>query len=208
MLSPYDQAVKDIIATGQRLDARGLAPATAGNYSVRLKDGRAAITVSGRHKGRLSAADIMLVDADGKALEDKKPSAETLLHAHIYKLFPDATAILHVHSVACMALTRFSGVKEFVLENYELLKIFPNTETHDVRFALPVAENSQDMSEIIAEIDVRLKKPGAAPAYIIRNHGFYAWGRNMAEAEHIVEALEHLFQCELEIAKLKAGARS
>ncbi len=45
-------AAAAIVATGYRLDQRGLAPATGGNYSIRLSDGSLAVTVSGAHKGR------------------------------------------------------------------------------------------------------------------------------------------------------------
>src|SRR6185312_7657453 len=62
MAMSLDEAVAAIIASGQRLNARGLAPATSGNYSVRPGDDRIAVTVSGRHKGRLSREDVMLVD--------------------------------------------------------------------------------------------------------------------------------------------------
>ena len=63
----YDQAVDILIAAGQRLDSRGLAPATSGNFSVRLDEERIAVTVSGRHKGRLTRDDVMLVNPDGVA---------------------------------------------------------------------------------------------------------------------------------------------
>ncbi len=43
-------AAADIIAAGKFLAAKGWAPATSGNYSVRLADGRVAITVSGYMK--------------------------------------------------------------------------------------------------------------------------------------------------------------
>ena len=68
-----DEAVEAIVASGRRLDARGLAPATSGNYSVRVDEGKIAVTVSGRHKGRLTRDDVMLVDERGNALENKKP---------------------------------------------------------------------------------------------------------------------------------------
>jgi methionine salvage enolase-phosphatase E1 len=37
-----------------------MVPATSGNFSARLPDNNMAITVSGRHKGRLTAAEIGL----------------------------------------------------------------------------------------------------------------------------------------------------
>ena len=61
-----ESAVLEIISVGRRLDARGLAAATSGNYSLRVNDNRIAITVSGSHKGQLSQADVMLVDGEGR----------------------------------------------------------------------------------------------------------------------------------------------
>jgi len=208
MISAFDQAVKDIIATGQRLGVRGLAPGAAGNYSIRLKDGRIVITVSGRHKGRLTPADLMLVDENGKALEDKKPSDETLLHTHIYSVYPEACAVLHGHSIVGLAITRFSGADEIVFENYEMLKIFPGIDTHEATLRIPIVDNSQDMVALSKTVDARLSPENNIAAYIIRDHGFYTWGRNIQEAEHIAEALEHLLLCELELMKLNAGAKS
>src|SRR5579862_5043262 len=99
MYAAPDEARRTLVAVGHRLDARGLAPATSGNYSVRLADGRIAITVSGAHKGRLLPEDVMLVDAEGTALDNKRPSAETGLHTSLYKLYAHINAMLHVHSV-------------------------------------------------------------------------------------------------------------
>src|ERR1700757_5038535 len=92
-------AVTAIIQAGGRMDARGWVPATAGNISVRLDEGRVAITRSGGHKGFLTPDHVMQVDLDGAPLTaGKKPSAETLLHCQIYRLFPQAGAVLHGHS--------------------------------------------------------------------------------------------------------------
>jgi methylthioribulose-1-phosphate dehydratase len=197
----YEQAAREIIAAGQRLDARGLAPATAGNYSIRLGDGTIAITVSGRHKGRMNESDIMLIDAEAKPLVDKKPSAETLLHTHIYKRYPHANAVLHTHSIPGVALTRFLPRNEYLtLEGYELLKAFPGIDTHATRIDLPVFSNTQDMRALSVAVDAKLEDN--TPAYLIRDHGIYVWGRDMEEAERVAEALEHLLHCEIEMMKL------
>jgi len=201
-----DEATKAIIASGRRLDAHGLAAATSGNYSARLADGRVAITVSGRHKGRLGPDDIMLVDQQGTALQDKKPSAETALHTLIYRLFPQINAVLHVHSVAGVALTRYlPTAREIVLDGYEMLKAFPGISTHQATVRLPVYENTQDMPSLAEVVSRRLQASATVPAYLIRGHGEYGWGKDLEEAERIIEALEHLLQCELEALRLKGG---
>ncbi len=206
MATSIDEAVEAIIASGRRLDARGLAPATSGNFSVRLADGRIAVTVSGRHKGRLTRDDVMLVDAQGTALESKKPSAETALHTVIYRLFPRVDAVLHVHSVPVVALTRHlpqaTGIH---LEGYEMLKAFPGITTHETVVDVPVFENSQDIPNLAREVAERLPATGAqAPAYLIRGHGAYGGGKDLEEAERVIEGLEHLLSCEIEAIRLRS----
>lgn len=205
----HDQAVTTIIAAGQRLDARGLAPATSGNFSVRLDPERIAVTVSGRHKGRLSAADVMLVNHDGMALEEKKPSAETALHTHLYQLYPQVNAILHVHSVPVVTLTRYlDDAAAVTLQGYEMLKAFPGIGTHATSVEIPIFANTQDIPTLAREVDERLRRQTGAPAYLIRGHGAYGWGKDMEEAERVIEALEHLLSCEIEALRLRAGVKS
>jgi methylthioribulose-1-phosphate dehydratase len=209
MITSLDEAVEAIVASGRRLDARGLAPATSGNYSVRLSEGRFAVTVSGRHKGRLGRDDVMLVNADGIALENKKPSAETALHTQVYKLYPQVNAVLHVHSVPVVTLTRhLPAASEVVLEGYEMLKAFPGITTHETVVGIPIFENSQDIEALAKHVSHRFRTGLAAPAYLIRGHGAYGWGQDIEEAERVIEALEHLLSCEIEAIRLRAGGRA
>ena len=201
----FETAARNICEAGRLLDAKKMAPASSGNYSMRLDDGAFGVTVSGFHKGRLSPENIMRVDGDGKALEPKKPSAETLLHTQIYRHFPEANAILHVHSTAGVVLTRFSR-DDIVLEGYEMLKIFPAISTHDVKVTLHAVDNTQDMPAMCDELEAEL--PGLdVSAYIIRDHGFYVWGRDMETCVNMCEAVDHMLSVELELLKLRAGAR-
>ena len=204
-----DDAVEAIVASGRRLDARGLAPATSGNYSVRVDAGRIAVTVSGRHKGRLTRDDVMLVDERGSALENKKPSAETGLHTLVYELFPEANAVLHVHSVPVVTLTRhLPAAAEIVLRDYEMLKAFPGITTHDTAVGIPIFANSQNIPALAQEVRKRLQAAAPVPAYLIRGHGAYGWGKDMEEAERVIEALEHLLSCEIEAIRLRNGVQA
>ena len=185
----FDEAAEALAALGGAFHPRGWAPATAGNYSARLDDGRIAITVSGAHKGRLTPADIMLLDSG----DPRRPSAETALHLMIYRAFPDVRSVLHSHAAISVALGRASG-GAWTIEGQELLKALPGVDTHETSIAIPIVENSQDMSLIKAAAMPRL---GAAPAFMIRSHGLYGWGRSIAEAERVIEALEWLAEAEL-----------
>ena len=207
----FDEAADAICATGRRLAALGLASATSGNYSARLADGRIAITVSGRPKGRLRPEDVMLLTDRGTVSSDRsdgdrrKPSAEAALHMALYRLYPHTHAVLHVHSVAAVTLTRYrAAATDLVLEGYEMLKAFPGISTHATSLSIPVFENSQDLTIMAECVSQRLRTAPAVPAFLIRGHGAYGWGKDLDESERIIEALEHLLLCELEALRLPA----
>jgi methylthioribulose-1-phosphate dehydratase len=191
------QAAEALIGVGRAFHARGWAPATAGNYSARLDDGRIAITVSGAHKGRLSAGDIMVLDSG----DPRRPSAETALHLAIYRAFPAVGSVLHSHAPVSVALGRSLWGGAWTIEGHELLKALPGIDTHEASVSVPVVENSQDMQVIERAVMPRL---GGVPAYMIRGHGLYGWGADVAEAERVVEALEWLAEAELAERRFKA----
>ena len=193
----FPDAAAQIVAVGRWLDAKGWAPATAGNYSMRLDDGSFAVTVSGKHKGRLTADDVMRVDNAGASLDGKKPSAETALHLDLYARFPDCGAVLHSHSPEAVGLSRTVDGDAYTLTGHEMLKVLPGITTHDISVALPIVDNSQDMANIIAAVAPALLAPDAIPAYLIRGHGLYGWGRDMAAAERVIEGIEWMIAAEL-----------
>ncbi|MBA4757828.1 methylthioribulose 1-phosphate dehydratase [Sphingosinicella sp.] len=203
--SIFAEAAEAIIAVGRAFDARGWAPATSGNYSVRLNDGSFAVTVSGWHKGRLTPDGVMRVDAAGTSLDGKRPSAETALHLSLYRRFPEVGAVLHSHSPQAVALSRALG-GNWTIRGHELAKAFPGMTTHDAEIAVPIVENSQDMAEIEAAIAPYLAEEMPPPAYLIRGHGLYGWGRDIAEAERVIEAAEWLAACEVAERSMRRDA--
>jgi len=192
-----------LIAAGRFIDQKGWVPATSGNFSARLPDGRIAITVSGKHKGHLQDEDIMLIDAEGHALDGKKPSAETLLHTSLYRRFPNAQAVLHPHSVNATLVSRLFG-DEIVLEDYELLKAFSGIDTHESRLVIPIFPNDQNIQRLAEKVEHYLDQHGSIQAYIIAGHGLYTWGASVKEALRHLEALEFLFDCELRLHGVKS----
>ena len=192
------EKTQHLIEAGRFIDSKGWVPATSGNFSARLSNGTIAITVSGKHKGRLDSDDIMLIDADGHSLDGKKPSAETLLHTAIYRRFPDMHAVLHPHSLNSILISRLFK-DEIVLNDYELLKALTNIDTHDARAVIPVFANDQDIPRLSEQVDRYMDNRGLIHAYIIAGHGFYTWGKSVQEALRHVEALEYLFDCEIRL---------
>lgn len=194
----FSRKADELIAAGRFIDSKGWVPATSGNFSARLSDGSIAITVSGRHKGRLQPDDIMRVDAAGQSLDGKKPSAETLLHTSLYRRYPDVHAVLHPHSMNATLAARIFG-HELVLENYELLKALTGIDTHESRAVIPIFANDQNIPRLAAEVDDYLDRHGDIHAYIIAGHGFYTWGPSIDATLRHLEALEFLFDCEIRL---------
>lgn len=197
------EAVEAIRAAGRRLDQRGWVPATAGNISLRLADGRIAITRSGFHKGFIPEDGVMAVDLHGRPeASNLRPSAETGLHCGIYRRFPAARAALHGHSVPATVLSRRGG-DHLELAGYELLKAFPGLPTHEASIRLPILDNDQDIARLQARVEqVWDATPDAPPGYILRGHGVYVWAEDMPGALMRLEALEFMLACELEAARL------
>jgi len=121
---PYDtqslrELANEIIVNARELSAAGLTPVTSSNFSCRLDERHAAITVSGRDKGRLHEADIMVVDMNGGAVgSEHRRSAETPLHTLMYRRFAEIGAVLHTHSVLQTVASRvFAGVGQVRFED-------------------------------------------------------------------------------------------
>jgi len=201
----YRHCVQSLVQVGSDLYHRGWSPATSSNYSLRVDANHCAITVSGKHKGALTADDIMLVDLDGRPCMDKKPSAETALHVWLYRRYPQVGAVLHTHSQTATILTRLKGGNRLCLQGYELQKAFAGTTTHEGELALPVFENTQDITALAAEVDAWLAEHDNPWAYLIRGHGVYAWGDTLDDCLRHLEALEYLLACELEVLRIQGA---
>lgn len=194
-MNDFNDCVQSLAEAGRQLYQMGMVPATSGNFSIRLDPDRIAITVSGRHKGRLTADDIMLIDLDGNSLDKRQPSAEKFLHTQIYHRFPNAGAVLHPHSIHATLISRLvEGVLE--LEDYELLKAFNGVMTHEARLHVPVFGNDQDIRRLAVDIDAWMESNEPVYGYLIRGHGFYTWGETIDDAMRHVEAFDYLFKCE------------
>ena len=193
-----------IVAAGRKLGAQGLTPATSSNFSMRLDDAHAAITISGRDKGTLTPNDIMVIDMDGRAVGTSgRPSAETLLHTQIYRRFADVNAVLHTHSRTQTVASRlFAGAGVIRFDGYELQKAIAGHTSHEQAIELPVFANTQDMPELVERVEAWIRADKPLCGYLIDGHGIYAWGRDMTEAERHIEAFEFLLGCELDLLML------
>ena len=182
---------------GREFHRRGWALGTSGNFSavVGRDPLRIAITASSLDKGQLTPEQILEIDSEGNVLTPTgKPSAETLLHVAIVRSL-GAGAVLHTHSVWSTILSDYHmGQGGFFIEGYEMLKGLSGVATHEHREWLPILENSQDMKTLSAETAQMLEENPGIHGFLIRRHGMYTWGKDLAEAARHVEILEFLLE--------------
>lgn len=172
MTANREQLAGEIIEAGRFLYGRGWSPATSSNYSVRLSDKEALLTVSGKHKGQLGPDDVLATDLAGNSLEPgKKPSAETLLHTQLYAWKPEIGAVLHTHSVNATVLSRLTLSDSLVFSDYELQKAFSGISTHECQVCVPIFDNDQDIARLAAKVQPWLDANSDCVGYLIRGHG-------------------------------------
>ncbi len=85
------------------------------------------------------------------------------------------------------------------LQDYELLKAFPDIDTHACEVTVPVFRNDQDIERLAQRVDDYMVNHKSVYGYLIEGHGFYTWGASVEDALRHVEAFEFLFDCELQM---------
>lgn len=181
------------------IGAKGWSPATGGNMSVREDARWCWLSESGKDKGSLTAADFLQVEiATNKAPSGRKPSAETGLHTLIYRLFPDAAAVLHVHTVNATVLSRVEKSGELRLSGYEMQKSLSGQTTHLDTLPIALFDNDQDIDALAGRIEAYSRENPLRYGFLLRGHGLTCWGRSVEEAKRHLEGLEFLFECEMQ----------
>jgi methylthioribulose-1-phosphate dehydratase len=181
---------------GRQCYARGWALGTSGNFSavVNRDPLRLAITSSGVDKGTLSVGEIVEIDQHGKVVAGSgRPSAEASLHLAIARA-RGAGAVLHTHSIWSTILSDAATEDGLAIQGYEMLKGLDGVGTHEHREWLPILDNTQDWAAAVPQVEAMLTEHPNAHGFLIRRHGLYTWGRDLAEARRQMEILEFLFE--------------
>ncbi|WP_458119408.1 L-fuculose-phosphate aldolase [Mannheimia haemolytica] len=95
---------RQIIDTCLEMTRIGLNQGTAGNVSVRYKDGML-ITPTGTPYEQMTEDSIVFVDGNGKHEEGKLPSSEWQFHLAVYEARPELNAVVHNHAKNCAAVS-------------------------------------------------------------------------------------------------------
>jgi len=192
------RTLEELSALKSEFAARGWFAGTSGNMSMRVGEYAPerfyfAITASGKDKSRSTPEDFLFVDHTGAPCESTrlKPSAETVIHAEIYRL-TGCGAIFHTHTVFNNLVSdRFWERRAVPIEGVELIKAF-NIWEEEAVIDVPIVSNFADVPRIVPEVTERLDP--RIPGILLRKHGIYAWGEDAFAAKRHLEAFEFLFE--------------
>jgi L-fuculose-phosphate aldolase len=183
-------AAAAIVAAGRRLGARGLNSAGEGNMSIRLDDGRLAITPSGRRKDELEIDDIVVLSPSDRARSARSasghaPSSDLAIHLAVHAARPDVTVVAHAHLPASLALTLAGEVPDPA--------VLPETELFIPRLPY-LSFGTPGSDELAARIADALAEPPEpyADVVLLERHGAVAVGPEPETAIDRLELLEVL----------------
>lgn len=193
----FPEAANQIAQIGREFHLRGWALGTSGNFSAVLCRNPLyfAITPTGVDKGTLTPSHILEVDESGNPVDGiRRSSAETSLHVTVARQRA-AGAVLHTHSVWSTTLSdEYAHEGGIAIEGYEMLKGLEGIHTHEHREWLPILDNSQDMVQLARAVERALERNPGAHGFLLKGHGLYSWGSDLAEAKRHIEVLEFLLE--------------
>ena len=181
MTKESDNYAEALVACMQALCELGLNTGRSGNASLRIDDGRFAITPSGVHPRELKANQIVeLVLKDNSVPADKNPSSEWRVHRDIFVAYSDVQAIVHAHSNAATAL---ACMRQEIPAFHYMVAVAGGDSIECAPYA---TFGSEALSEhaVAALRDRR--------ACLLANHGLIATGTSLLEARDLAEEVEQL----------------
>jgi L-fuculose-phosphate aldolase len=170
----------DIVAVGKRMYDRGYVASNDGNISARLDKERVLITPTGVSKGFMKPEDLIVVDYNGKLISgSKKPSSEVMMHLQVYKDRSDVNSVCHSHPPYATG---------FAVAGIPLDKcVLP--EVIIVLGGIPLIEYGTPGTEEFYKPVLPLLND--YDAFLLANHGALTVGKDVINAFHKMETLEH-----------------
>ena len=189
-----EQLKEQVLAANLDLVKNGLVLFTWGNVSaIDKKTGLVVIKPSGVRYEGMRAADMVVVDLDGKVVEgDLRPSSDTPTHLVLYKAFPNIQGVVHTHSTYATAFAQAG-------------RDIPNIGTTHADYFYKDIPCTRDMTKeevegqyeletgnvIVDEIlNIRKINPDHTPAVLVKNHGPFSWGTSPDNAVYNAKVME------------------
>jgi L-ribulose-5-phosphate 4-epimerase len=206
-MSRYAELREECCSANRRLPEMGLADLTFGNVSVMDRArGVFAIKPSGVEYEKLTPANMVLVDLEGKVVEGKvRPSSDTPTHRQLFRAFKGVGAIVHTHSRNASAFAQAGraipcfGTTHADYFYGDVPVTRPMTEP-EVASAYEL-ETGNVIVERFADLD-----PDEMPAVLVHGHAPFVWGTSTELALETALVLEIVAEMALKTLQANPGA--
>ncbi|MGE5788204.1 MAG: L-ribulose-5-phosphate 4-epimerase [Myxococcales bacterium] len=193
MGSIYADLKQQAWQANMEIPRRGLAIYTFGNVSA-FDEGRAVLAIkpSGVAYEVLTAADLVVLDLDGKVVEGKlRPSSDTKTHIVLYRAFPGIRGIVHTHSTyaTAWAQARLPIPLYGTTHADHLADDVPCTSlmSEEATARDYEAETGRQIVDCFAA-----RNPAETPMVLVAGHGPFTWGTTADKAVYNAVVLEEL----------------
>lgn len=173
------EAQRAVLAAARAAIAADINRGEAGNVSVRCGDGFI-ITPTGMRYRDCVEEDMVSITLDGTPAGTRQPSSEWRFHRDIYRMRPEAGAVVHAHSSFATTLACLdAGIPAF---HYMVARFGGK----DVRCARYATFGTQALSDAI------LDALGGRCGCLMSHHGMVVFGRDPEHALDLAVELETL----------------
>lgn len=192
---------EEVCAANIDLFSKGVVVYTWGNVSgIDREHGFVVIKPSGINYEIMTADDMVIVELNsGKVIEGKwKPSSDTPTHLELYRTFFTIEGIAHTHSINAVAFAQ-AGMEIPALGTTHADYFHGNIPCTRGLLKEEV-ENFYEKNTgkvIIETIKAKNYNIMDIPGIIVKNHGPFAWGRNVTEAVHNIVVMEKIAEMNL-----------
>jgi len=176
----------------QKLAELGLNKGTAGNCSVRFKDGFL-VTPSGMNVEDMTPQSMVQMQFDGSFEPNKIPSSEWRFHRDILQNRPEINAVIHTHS---QFATTMACLHKSIPPFHYMIAV---TGADTIRCAPYALFGTQVLS------DHALAALYHSKACLLANHGMIALGRDLDEALAVTVEVENLCEQYWRILQITQG---
>lgn len=190
-----EELKKQVYEANMLLPKYGLVTFTWGNVSgIDTESGLFVIKPSGVDYEKMKPEDMVVLDLEGNIVEGTmRPSSDTPTHLELYKAFPDIKGVVHTHSsyatswaqsgrsIPCYGTTH----ADYFYGEIPCFRCLTEEEIADA-----YEENTGHL--IVNEFLKMDRDPMSVPAALCKNHGPFAWGKDVFDAVHNAVVLEEV----------------
>ncbi len=177
---PESEAKKMICQIGKRMYDRNYVAANDGNISIRIGIDTVLCTPTGVSKGFMTPGMLVKINMAGEKIAGKlNASSEMKMHLRVYQENDKVKAVTHAHPVIATS---------YAIAGIELdLAILP--EAVVMLGKVPIAPYATPGTQEVPDSIAPFCKTNNA--VLLANHGALTWGKDIVEAFHRLESLEH-----------------